>query len=220
MHSTAVYALSFPCWFVLQSSFFNFHTSIYALRTSMFVHLPSLYALHSTVLIFIIFPSLFTIQRIVSLIITLFLSIRTTFPATRYPSKAIRIHPSLYALKLTLHTIITLFLAFHNTIVFLGIPYLYLRTPYPALLTPSVSIRTVRFIINHFPTIHHPKHCTPYYYPFPLYSHYIPRNAVVEVGAETRKTLLRSKIKMGWHVCRTDDYETATTMLQMLKVYP
>lgn len=72
-------------------------------------------------------------------------------------------HPSLYALKLTLHTIITLFLAFHNTIVFLSIPYLYLRTPYPALLTPPVPIRTVRFIINHFPTIHHPKHCTPYY---------------------------------------------------------
>jgi hypothetical protein len=30
------------------------------------------------------------------------------------------------------------------------------------------------------------------------------RNAVVKVGADTRKTLLRSKIKLGWQVCRTD----------------
>ena len=30
----------------------------------------------------------------------------------------------------------------------------------------------------------------------------------MEVGADKRKTLLRSKIKLGWHVCRTDDHET------------
>ena len=36
------------------------------------------------------------------------------------------------------------------------------------------------------------------------------RNAVVEVGADTRKTLLHKKIKLGWQICRTDDYVTAT----------
>jgi hypothetical protein len=43
------------------------------------------------------------------------------------------------------------------------------------------------------------------------------RNAVVEVGADTRKTLLRSKIKLGWHVCRTDDYETVTRCFKCSK---
>jgi len=43
------------------------------------------------------------------------------------------------------------------------------------------------------------------------------RNAVVEVGAETRKTLLRSKIKLEWHVCRTDDYEAATRCFKCSK---
>jgi hypothetical protein len=36
------------------------------------------------------------------------------------------------------------------------------------------------------------------------------RNAVVEVGSETRKTLTQRKIKLGWQICRTDDYITAT----------
>jgi hypothetical protein len=35
------------------------------------------------------------------------------------------------------------------------------------------------------------------------------RNAVVEVGAGTRKTLLHRKIKLGWQICRTDNYVTA-----------
>jgi hypothetical protein len=43
------------------------------------------------------------------------------------------------------------------------------------------------------------------------------RNAVVEVGADTRKTLLRSKIKLGRHVCRTDEYETATRSFKCSK---
>ena len=36
------------------------------------------------------------------------------------------------------------------------------------------------------------------------------RNSVVEVGSETRKTLTHRKIKLGWHICRNDDYITAT----------
>ena len=36
------------------------------------------------------------------------------------------------------------------------------------------------------------------------------RNDVVEVGSETRKTLTHRKIKLGWQMCRTDDYITAT----------
>jgi hypothetical protein len=36
------------------------------------------------------------------------------------------------------------------------------------------------------------------------------RNAVVEVGSETRKALTHRKIKLGWQICRTDDYTTVT----------
>ena len=36
------------------------------------------------------------------------------------------------------------------------------------------------------------------------------RNAVVEVSAETRRTLLNKKIRIGWQICRIDDYITAT----------
>jgi hypothetical protein len=36
------------------------------------------------------------------------------------------------------------------------------------------------------------------------------RNAVVEVSADTRMTLLNNKIKLGWQICRIDDYITAT----------
>lgn len=36
------------------------------------------------------------------------------------------------------------------------------------------------------------------------------RNAVVDVGAGIRKTLLHREIKIGWQICRTDDYVTAT----------
>jgi len=36
------------------------------------------------------------------------------------------------------------------------------------------------------------------------------RNAVVDVGSETRKTLTHRKIKLGWQICRTADYITAT----------
>jgi hypothetical protein len=36
------------------------------------------------------------------------------------------------------------------------------------------------------------------------------RNAVVEVGADTRKTLLHRKIKLGKQTLRTNDYGTAT----------
>ena len=35
------------------------------------------------------------------------------------------------------------------------------------------------------------------------------RNLVVEVGADTRKLLLQRKIKMGWQICRIDDYLVA-----------
>jgi len=31
------------------------------------------------------------------------------------------------------------------------------------------------------------------------------RNAEVEMGADTRRTLLHRKIKLGWQICRTDD---------------
>jgi hypothetical protein len=43
------------------------------------------------------------------------------------------------------------------------------------------------------------------------------RNAVVEVGPDTRKSLLRSKIKLGWLVCRADDYVTATRCFKCSK---
>jgi len=43
------------------------------------------------------------------------------------------------------------------------------------------------------------------------------RNAVMEVGADTRKTLLSSTIKLGWHVCRADDYVTATRCFKCSK---
>ena len=163
MHSKAVYALlSLPCCFVLQSSFFNFHTSIHALHTSMYVHLPSLYALHSTVLIFYLSFAIHSPENCKPHYYP-FPLYALHSPLLDIHRKLYAFHPSLYALKLTLHIIITLFLAFHNTIVFLSIPYLYLRTPYPVLLTSPVPIRTIRFIINNFPTIHHPKHCTPYY---------------------------------------------------------
>jgi hypothetical protein len=36
------------------------------------------------------------------------------------------------------------------------------------------------------------------------------RNAVVEVAAGTRKTILHTKIKLGWQRCRVYDYVTAT----------
>jgi len=32
------------------------------------------------------------------------------------------------------------------------------------------------------------------------------RNLVVEVGADTRKILLQRKIKIGWQICRIEDY--------------
>jgi hypothetical protein len=35
------------------------------------------------------------------------------------------------------------------------------------------------------------------------------RNAVIEVGADTRKTLLHKKIKLGWQICKTDEYLVA-----------
>lgn len=36
------------------------------------------------------------------------------------------------------------------------------------------------------------------------------RNFVVEVDAATRKTLLHNKIKLGWQVCRIEDYLVAS----------
>jgi len=35
------------------------------------------------------------------------------------------------------------------------------------------------------------------------------RNLVVEVGADTRKILLQRKIKIGWQICRIDEYLVA-----------
>jgi len=35
------------------------------------------------------------------------------------------------------------------------------------------------------------------------------RNLVVEVGADTRKILLQRKIKIGWQICRIEDYLVA-----------
>ena len=35
-------------------------------------------------------------------------------------------------------------------------------------------------------------------------------NAVVEVSAETRRAILNNKIRIGWQICRTDDYIVAT----------
>jgi len=35
------------------------------------------------------------------------------------------------------------------------------------------------------------------------------RNLVVEVGADTRKILLQREIKIGWQICRIEDYLVA-----------
>jgi len=43
------------------------------------------------------------------------------------------------------------------------------------------------------------------------------RNAVVEVAAGTRKTILQTKIKLGWQRCRTDDYVTVTRCFKCSK---
>jgi len=43
------------------------------------------------------------------------------------------------------------------------------------------------------------------------------RNAVVEVGAETRKILLNKKVRLGWQICKTDDYLTATRCFKCSK---
>jgi hypothetical protein len=43
------------------------------------------------------------------------------------------------------------------------------------------------------------------------------RNAVVEVCAETRKTLLKKKIRIGWQICRIADYITATRCFKCSK---
>jgi hypothetical protein len=43
------------------------------------------------------------------------------------------------------------------------------------------------------------------------------RNAVIEVGAEIRKILLNTKVRLGWQICRTDDYLTATRCFKCSK---
>ena len=43
------------------------------------------------------------------------------------------------------------------------------------------------------------------------------RNAVVEVGAEIRKILLNKKVRIGWQICKTDDYLTATRCFKCSK---
>ena len=43
------------------------------------------------------------------------------------------------------------------------------------------------------------------------------RNAIVEVGAETRRTILHRKIKIGWQICKTDDYVTGTRCFKCSK---
>ena len=43
------------------------------------------------------------------------------------------------------------------------------------------------------------------------------RNAVVEVGPDVTKNLLHRKIKLGWQICRTDDYITATRCFKFSK---
>jgi len=42
-------------------------------------------------------------------------------------------------------------------------------------------------------------------------------NAVAEVGAETRKILLNKKVRLGWHICNTNDYLTATRCFKCSK---
>jgi len=43
------------------------------------------------------------------------------------------------------------------------------------------------------------------------------RNAVIEVGAETRKILLNKKVRLGWQICNTDEYLTETRCLKCSK---
>jgi len=43
------------------------------------------------------------------------------------------------------------------------------------------------------------------------------RNAVAEVGAETKKILLNKKVRLGWQICKTDDYLTATRCFKLSK---
>ena len=43
------------------------------------------------------------------------------------------------------------------------------------------------------------------------------RNAIVEVAADVRKTILHKKIKIGWQICKTDDYVTGTRCFKCSK---
>jgi hypothetical protein len=43
------------------------------------------------------------------------------------------------------------------------------------------------------------------------------RNAIVVVGVDTRRTILHRKIKIGWHICKTDDYVMATRCFKCSK---
>jgi hypothetical protein len=43
------------------------------------------------------------------------------------------------------------------------------------------------------------------------------RNVVVEVGVDTRKTVLHRKIKLGWQICRIEDYLVATRCFKCSK---
>ena len=43
------------------------------------------------------------------------------------------------------------------------------------------------------------------------------RTAVLEVGAEIRKILFNKKVRLGWQICRTDDYLTATRCFKCSK---
>jgi hypothetical protein len=36
------------------------------------------------------------------------------------------------------------------------------------------------------------------------------RNLVMEVSAQTRKLMLHKKVKLGWHICKIEDYVAAT----------
>ena len=69
-------------------------------------------------------------------------------------------------------------------------------------------------ILRHYPELNFQKGSIATKFTYVTKMH---RNAVVEVGAETRKILLNKKVRLGWHIYKTDDYFTATRCFKCSK---
>jgi hypothetical protein len=129
----------------MKSSRYALHTTIYALRTFIYSHYPSLYALHTTVRVITTFPSLYAIHYSLLTYYHYFPSITNIFIDTRHPSYAIR--SSLHALQGTLHSIINLFPATRNPKLCIHYYYpLSCYSHYIPCFTPSIQCPSDREI--------------------------------------------------------------------------